>query len=299
MGQPVASTFQRRRLRVTFKLAAGTFLEEGDPDTVVLEDFRTECEIDAPGGYELSTCRLRVYGIERFTMDRLTVINYQNLDFLRNTVLVEATDEDGQFNSIFFGEIYSAQPDFSGAPDVPFVCEALSGLVGTLAPAASGTYPGAQQVSAIMSRLARELGLTLEDNGVTTTVTDQVLVGSPLDKVKQLAEAARIQFWYAPEQGVLAIAPMGIARRGNPVSYNFNTGMVGFPTKTHNGVNFTALFTPAAFHGGQVFIESDVSACNGEWYIVSMSHRLAANMPGGPWFTHFTVTPENTTVRSR
>ncbi|WAX22799.1 hypothetical protein MAJJADAN_00037 [Pseudomonas phage Amjad_SA] len=295
----MVSSFQRRRLRVTFQLATGSFLEAGDPDTVVLEDFRTEVEIDAPGGYEFATCRLRIYGVERFTMDRLTVINYQNLDFMRNSMLIEATDDAGQFTAIFFGEIYAAQPDFSGVPDVPFVAEARSGLIGSLSPAAANSFPGAQRVSAIMSRLARELGVALEDNGVTSTVTDMYLAGPPLTKVQTLANAARIQYWFVPEQGLLAIAPMGVGRRGTRVPYNFNTGLVGYPTKTHVGVAFTALFNPAAFHGGPILLESDVSACNGEWYIVSMSHRLSANMPGGPWFTHFIATPENTTIRSR
>jgi hypothetical protein len=295
----MGSSFQRRRVRVTFQLATGTFLRDGLPDTVVLEGLRTQVEIDAPGGYEFSTCRLRIYGLERFTMDRLTVINFQNLDFMRNTMRVEATDDDGEFSTIFFGEMYSSQPDFMGAPDVPFVVEAFSGLVGSLAPAAANSFPGAQRVSSIMRVLAKELGVTLEDNGVESTVTDQYLSGSPLTKVQKLADAARIQFWYLPEQGVLAIAPFGSPRRGNRVSYNFNTGLVGYPTKLHVGIAFTALFNPAAFHGCPILMECDVSACNGEWYIISMSHRLEAETPGGAWFTHFIATPENTTVRTR
>lgn len=295
----MAASFQQRNLRLTFQLASGTFQRDGAPDTVTLEGFRAEVEIDAPGGNEFATCRLRVWGVEQSTMDRMTVINYQNLDVMRNTVTVEATDDDGQFNTIFFGEVYTAQPDYAGMPDVPFVAEALSGLVGSLAPAKSASFPGAQRVSAIMSRLARELGVTLEDNGVTTTVTDQVLVGSPLDKVRKLAEAARIQFWFVPEQGVLAIAPRDVPRRGNRVLYSSRTGLVGYPTKTHNGVMFTALFNPAAFHGCPIRIESEISACRGDWYIISMTHRLSCNLPGGPWFSHFVATPENTTIRGR
>lgn len=295
----MASSFQRRRLRVTFQLASGTFIREGDPDTVVLEDFRTSIEIDAPGGYEFAVCRARVYGVEQLTMDRLTVINYQNLDFYRNVMLIEATDDDGQFTVIFHGEIYTAQPDYSGAPDVAFVAEARSGLIGSLSIAQATSFPGAQKVSAIMSRLARELGVTLENNGVESTVTDMYLAGSPLSKVQELAEAARIQYWYQPEQGALAIAPLGVPRNGNRVNFNFNTGLVGWPIKTHVGVAFTALFNPAAFHGCPILIESDISACNGEWYIISMSHRLDSVLPGGGWFTHFVATPENVTIRAR
>lgn len=292
-------SFQRRRLRVTFKLAAGTFSQVGDPDTLVLENYRAQVEIDAPGGYEFATCRLRIYGVDRFDMDRLTVINYQNLDFLRNTMQVEATDNDGVFTTIFLGEIYISQPDWAGMPSVPLVAEARAGLIGSLAPAAAGSYPGAQKVSIIMSKLAQELGVTLENNGVDSTITDMYLAGTTIHKIQTLASAARIQFWFLPEQSVLAIAPMGVARTSNPVSINLSTGLVGFPTKTHVGIMFTALFNPSIYHGCKIFMESDVSSCNGEWYIVSMSHRLDAEIPGGAWFTHFTATPQNVTILSR
>lgn len=295
----MASSFQRRRLRITFQLAAGTFSGEGNPDTIVLEDYRARVEINAPGGYEFATCRLSIFGVGKEAMDRLTVINYTNLDFLRNTLMIEAADNDGQFTTIFLGEVFQAHPDYAGAPNVPFVAEARSGLIGSLAPAAAGSYPGAQKVSAIMSRLARELGVTLEDNGVTATVTDMYLAGSPLNKVQTLANAARIQYWYLPEQGLLAIAPMGVARRSQAVTYNLDTGLVGWPSKRHVGIAFTALFNPQVFHGCKMVMESSVPACNGGWYIVSMSHRLEGLSPGGAWFTDFVATPQNVTIRSR
>jgi hypothetical protein len=295
----MVSSFQRRRIRVTFQLAAGTFLREGDPDTVVIEDFRASVDIDAPGGYEFSVCRVRMYGIEQQTMDRLSVINYQNLDFLRNSIRVEATDDEGEFSTIFLGEIYLAQPDYAGAPNVAFVVEARAGLIGSLAPTGATSFPGAQKVSLMMGQLASELGLTLENNGVESTLTDQYLSGTASQKIQRIADAARIQFWYVPEQGVLAIAPQGVARQGDPISYNFTNGLVGWPNKTHVGVMFTALFNPAIFHGSRILLESDVSACNGEWYIVSMSHRLDGETPGGAWFTHFVATPQNTTILRR
>lgn len=295
----MGATFQQRRLRITFRLASGSFLREGDPDTVTYEDFRTQCEIDAPGGYQFATCRLRIYGIDYFDMERLTVINYQNLDFWRNVLIVEATDSDGEFSTIFYGEIYTSQPQYDGAPEVPLVVEARSGLVGSLAASNANSYPGAQKVSVIMSKIASELGVTLENNGVESTVTDMYLAGTPLDKAQKLAEAADIQMWYLPEQGVLAIAPPGVSRGQNVVNVNLSTGLIGWPVKNHVGVQFTYLFNPAIFHGCPILLESDVGACNGEWYIVSMSHRLESQMPGGAWFTYFVATPANVTIRSR
>ena len=289
----MGSSFQRRNLRLTFQLATGTFTQEGNPDKLTFEGFRVRCEIDAPGGYQSALCRLRVHGLDRLVMDRLTVINYQNLDYMRNSVLIEATDDDGVFCSIFLGEIYIAQPDYAGAPDVPLVIEARSGLIGSLAPTASNSYRGPQLVSVIMGQLATQLGVTLENNGVDFTVTDMAMVGSPLHKVQVLADAARIQYWYLPEEGVLAIAPRGVARNGDPVVFDYTNGVVGWPSKVHNGIIFTALFNPSISHGRKITMESEVPSCNGEWYIISMSHRLDSELPGGAWFTHYTATPED------
>lgn len=295
----MASSFQQRRIRVTFQLAAGTFSKEGSPDTVTLEDFRTKVEIQAPGGYEFAVCRLRIYGVSKESMDRMTVINYQNLDFLRNTLRVEATDANGQFTTVFLGEVFQAHPEYAGAPDVPFVAEARSGMIGSLAPAPATSYPGPQQVSVMMAEQAKLLNLTLENNGVDSTLTDQYLGGTPLQKVQRIAASARIQYWYLPEQGVLAIAPMGVARDGPPVAYSVDTGLVGWPTKLHVGIGFTALFVPQVFHGCKIQMTSSVPACNGEWYVISMAHRLEAMAPGGAWFTDFVATPQDVTIRTR
>lgn len=293
----MASSFQRRRIRVTLQLATGAFEREGNPDTIVLEDFRTKVEIHAPGGAEFAVCRLRIMGLKKDVMDRMTFINYLNLDYWRNVLQVEATDENGLFVSIFLGEIMQSHPEYMGAPDVPFVVEAKSGLVGSLKPALSVSYPGARKVSEMMAVQAAELGLTLENNGVESTLTDQYLAGSPVYKIQRIAQDARIQFWFLQEQGILAIAPAGKPREEiPPIKYSMETGLVGWPTRLHNGVAFTALFRTQAAHGCKITIESSVPICNGEWYVISMSHRLDAETPGGAWFTDFVAAPVNVVI---
>lgn len=288
----MGSSFQRRNLRFTFQLATGTFIKEGSPDNLVIDGFRAQVEINAPGGFQYATCGVRIFGLERFVMERLTVINYQNLDYMRNTILIEATDDDGSFSGIFLGEIRTAQADYTGAPDVPLVIEAQSGIIGSLAPSVSTSYRGPQLVSTMMQKLAEELNVKLENNGVEFTVTDMVLVGSPLQKVQAIVDTTRIQYWYLPQEGVLAIAPRGVARNGEPEVFDFTNGVVGWPSKVHNGIIFSALFRPSVSHGRKITMESEVSSCNGEWYIISMTHRLDSETPGGAWFTHFTATPE-------
>lgn len=296
----MASSFLRRRIRVTFQLATGSFNKDGEPDTVVLEDFRCRVEISAQGGYDFAHCNARIYGIEKETMDRLTVINFTSFDFMRNVVTIEATDNEGQFVKIFTGDIYQSSPDYNAAPDVPFIVEARSGLIGSLAKSNARSFPGACKVKDIMKVLAAELNLELENNGVESTLTDQYLGGTALQKVQRVAVNANIQYWYLPEEGVLAIAPMGYPREKYPaIKVNASTGLVKWPVKRHVGIEFTALFSPQILHGGKILMESSVPNCNGEWYIVSMNHHLDSEMPGGAWFTDFVATPYNVFVLTR
>lgn len=286
----MATTFQQRRLRLTFQLETGAFNQAGEPDTVQYDWARAQVEIDAVGGYEFAQARIRVYGLAKDVMDRLTVINFYNVDVQRNTLRIEAGDLNGQFSTVFLGEMYMAAADYAGAPEVAFVAEARSGIIGSLAPSNPVSYPGAVSVATIMGKLAEELGMKLENNGVDTTVTDMSLAGTALDKVQRLGSAAQIQWWYLPDQGVLAIAPRDRSRGAPTVIISPDTGLVGWPTKTPTGVMFTTLFNPAVQHGCPITMQTSVPACAGDWYISSMSHRLDAEIPGGAWFTHYNAT---------
>lgn len=300
MGNTVDSSFQQRRVRVSFQLATGSFNKNGDPDSVVFEDHRIRAEIQMQGGDSMPSCRLSIFGLSKETMDRLTVINYTNMDFMRNSVTVEATDNEGHFIKIFVGEIFQSMPDYMGAPDVPFVVEAYGGMIGALQKSFAVGYPGARKVSEIMQVIAKELNLELENNGVESTITDQYLSGSPVQKLKILAASANIQFWYLPEEGVLAIAPAGAPReKYQPVKFNAELGLVGWPSKLHVGISFTSLFRPQVCHGAKILMESSVPACNGEWYIISMNHRIDGNTPGGAWFSDIEATPANVFIMRR
>lgn len=292
----MAASLQRRRLKFIFQLATGTFDKEGNPDVVEFTDFRAQVEISSPGGFHLSTCRATIYGMSKEVMDRLSVLNFLNIDFMRNVLTIEATDDLGQFCSVFKGEIFIAQPDYNSAPNVPFVVEAQSGLIGNLAPSVANSFPGPQKVSTIMSILARELGVALENNGVETILVDQTMGGTSIDKVRKVAEAANIQFWYEPAEGVLAIAPMGVARRSESVKISPATGLIGWPRKERTGISFSCLFNPSLFNGCKIEMETDVPSCRGQWYIQYQTRLLSSELPNGPWSNSIFAAPQPFTL---
>lgn len=295
----MATSFQPRRLRFVIQLAQGTFNKKDEPDTITIEDFRSHVEIEAMGGFMFASCRATIFGLAKETMDRLTFINLLSLDFKRNTIRVEATDENGEFAVVFLGEIIQSTPEYHNAPEVPIVIEARAGVIGSLKPANPYTFPGPQKVAVIMENLARDIGMKLENNGVETIITDMVLTGTTNDKIRMLQEATDIQVWASYEDAILAIAPAGAPRESVPVRYSISTNLIGWPTRLHNGVIWKGLFNPSARHGCKVEIDSEIPTANGEWYVISMTHSLSCKEPGGPWFTDFVASPPGMYVRNR
>lgn len=291
MGHAVAATLQSRRIRLTFRLTSGSFSREGEPDTVTYDGARIQAQISAMGGYEFAQCRLHVYGLAQDVMERLSIIQNGLFDIQRNTVLIEAGDQDGNLTAIFLGAMITAAPEYNGAPDVPFIIEAMSGVIGTLQTSQPRSWRGAVPVATIMQTLAEELGAALENNGVTATVTDMSLGGTTLEKVQNLAFASGTQFWYLPEINTLAIAPRGGGRNADPVRIAPDSGLVGWPTRIQTGgVSFTMLFNPYVQHGAPVTLDTSVASCRGTWYISSMTHRLDSETPGGAWHTDYFAT---------
>lgn len=295
----MASSFQRRRLRFTIQLANGTFNKDGNPDTVVIEDFRAHVEIQALGGYMFSSCKATIFGLSKETMDRLTFINLLSIDFHRNTIQVEATDDNGEFSVVFFGEILNAAPMYANAPSVPIEIAAQSGVFGSLKPQNPDMFPGPQKVAVIFERLAKTMGLRFENSGVETIVTDMVLTGTTVDKIRMLQEATEINVFTLFEENVLSISPAGQPRKSEPVEYSPENGLVGWPTRLSNGVVFKAVFRPSTRHGCKVKIKSSIPITNGVWYVISMTHSLSCQEPGGPWFTDFLASPAGLYIATR
>lgn len=296
----MATSFQKRKLRFTIQLANGTFDKEGNPDTIIIdESFRSHVEIQSVGGYMFSSCRATIFGLSKMAMERLTFIRLLSLDFRRNTLRVEASDDNGQFSVVFLGEILDSAPFYDNAPSVPLVIAARSGVIGSLRPENPDMYPGPQKVSILFDRIAKSLGLRLENNGVESIITDMVLSGSATEKLRTLQEATGVEVYTLFQDGILAICPPGQSRTSSAVEISPATGLVGWPTRRSNGVTFRALFNPSARHGCKIKIESSIEICNGEWYISSMQHALSCNEPGGPWFTDFLATPQGLYINNR
>lgn len=275
----------RKVIELTITLGTGTF-GENVGDTVTLSGYRMTADIQNPGGDSMGVCQLRVFGLRNDLMNRLTTIGPVNTAIrAKNAILLAAGEEGGVMSSAFQGTILDAWADYNAAPDVAFNIIAYSGLDVAVKPVDATSYRGATDVASILSGIATsEMGLQFENNGVDVKLSSPYLHGSPLTKVRSVAQAADV-LWTI-DRGVLVIWPRTASRQGDKPVISPDTGMVGYPSLSSKGLAVKMLFNPNVRLGADVVIQSAIPMACGTWRVFNYSHALSCEMPDGPWFTN-------------
>src|SRR5262249_36154877 len=97
-----------------------------------------------------------------------------------------------RLSPVFIGTIYDAWADFSAAPDVPFRFYCRSGAAEQVTPFEPTSYTGAANVADILADIAKRCGWGFENNGVSVILSKPYFWGSAIQRVRRIAEAARI-----------------------------------------------------------------------------------------------------------
>lgn len=299
-------TFRRRRIDVTITLGrttsassptvttAPTFAEGGN--TVTLTNHRASASIKMAGGLSMAEAQVRIYGMTASLMNQLSTLGRVRLAAMNNTITVSAGNDVDGMGVVFQGTITQAWADFKGSPEVPFHIAAQAGITAALQVIPPSSYAGSADVATIMSSLAAQMGYTFENNGVTAKLANPYFPGTALQQAQACAQAAGIEM--VIENGVLAIMPRGVARGGRVAVINAETGMVGYPAFTGNGIAIQTEFNPSVSFQGLVKVESDLPQANGQWRVINMLHDLDAETPGGAWFSFMECTePQFAPVR--
>ena len=149
------------------------------------------------------------------------------------------------------------------------------------------SYPGTVPVSKMIGQVAQGIGLKLENNGVTATLSDHYLAGSPLDQIQDVCEASNTS--YIIENNVLAIWPQSQYRSSqqNPPTISKNTGLVGYPEYTNFGINFKKILDPSIKFAQNIVMQSDLKKPSGTWTVYNIAHQFESQIEDGEWFSYF------------
>jgi hypothetical protein len=146
-----------------------------------------------------------------------------------------------------------------------------------------------------MSQLASEMGFSFQSASAAGNIASQTVAkgayfgNTAMEQARSMMDAYR--FWMyidgTTNPPTLAIVPWGQARSSQiavPL-VSPQAGLIGYPLLNSNGVTFDCYYNPDILFGGQVKIESSIVPAQRVWTVVSMSHQLSSQTPGGPWMS--------------
>lgn len=272
----------KKALRFVITLGTGKF-GSSDNDQIILQSFRATANIDKAGGMTMGTLRAKIYGVSQADMNSVTTLQWKPGTFIPNTVEVYAIDGAAE-TLVFAGNIVNAWGDYQSMPDVFLHIQAQAAFFNQLKAVPPRSFKGRVDVASVMAQIARDMGYTFENGGVTTQLVDVYLPNTGMEQAKDLARAAGCDLYL--DDKTLAITPPNVPRKTQVPVISPQTGLVGYPTFDGVGVNFQSLFNPSVSFGASVKLVTDIPQAAGEWIVTSMAHLLESEKPGGAWFSN-------------
>jgi hypothetical protein len=277
----------KKHITLAFQLGQGNFGESGYNE-VTISGLRCSATIQKSGSEGLNFMQLTVYGLTLSLMNQLSTLGKLRGSQVRNNVItVTAGDDESGMAVVFIGTIWEAWADLQGMPDSCLVVSASSGGLMANKPVPAISFTGTADVATIISGIATQAGFNFQNYGVTTKLSYPYFAGTALTQIERCAQAAGIH-WIV-DNDTVAIWPRGGSRGGAVPVVSPTTNLVGYPVYSQEGVSLTVKYTPDIIAGGLVDVQgSSITPANGTWYVLSTTHNLESEMPGGSWFTQLT-----------
>lgn len=276
--------FNRKRIRLTLKLNGKNEVFNSDnQNKLSAVGLRISAEVSFGYGSPAPYARVRVYGLPQATMSKLITAKWQQVKTLRSLITIEAAEGEGDFAQVFSGGIFMALPEYSEAPNVSLVIEAISAVFESKLAAPAESYEGSHSVTEIISGICRRIGFSFEPNNVNAMVENPYLTGSDLEKIRWLCINNDLDLYLGNNS--VAIAPKGAPRNIKIAVISPDTGLIGYPVITNIGATFKCLYDPSIQFGALVRVKgSEIELCNGDWRVYGLRAQLETEMDSARWF---------------
>lgn len=280
------SSFRKRGLKIQITLRKGTF--RNGTNSIIISDLAMTANVDKMGAPDFGKASVVIYGLPMDIMEQLSTLSMMPMFFNRNYINIFAGDEVQGYSQIFAGTIQSATADFNSQPDVKMKIDARIGFWGSVTAQGQNVVSGNQSAAKFIENQAKLAGMTFENNGVTSSITNAVFNGSPIEQAKQAAEQVGAELVIDDEK--MTLIPQGGSMKGTVPKLSASTGLIGYPSMSQNGIDFKAIFNPQFKFAGLIELETLVPKCSGQWRIIKLSHKLSSNMPNdGSWESTITA----------
>lgn len=282
------------RFIITLRKPGASFTGSPSENTITLQGLRAVVGIDNAGGAMMGTLRAQIFGVNANDMNTLTSTLWDTPVAQENSIQVFAVDGQ-QSTLVYNGVILNCWGIYVSMPEVYLMIEAQIGYAQLVQSAQPISVASDTTVATIMQQLAGIMGFQFENNGVNQSVAKGSYFGNTaMEQARSMMQ--HYKFWMyidSTNPNTMAIAPYGTARKVAAPLISAQTGLIGYPLFNSTGVNFETLFNPGIVFGGPIQMVSSIPKANGPWTVVSMSHQLSSQMPGGPWQSTINAVSQN------
>ena len=282
----MAKSFSKKQIRIGLAL-----YKDEQKRTLVYEGVETHVSIEKPGEPDQNKATVEMYNLSMDAMRDMTTLSFRPLQTKKNLIVIFAGDETEGMSQCFAGEIDTAYADFSGAPTIKMHIEAAAGSYPSLKASPPIAVKGSQSAASLIEQFAKESGYAFRNNGVSASVKNAVLNGSPVQKMRAVAGMVGCELLI--DDNVVKIQPYDKGLdEGNAVLMSKDSGMLGYPTFTSEGISLKCLYNPDLQLGGMIEVDTVVPGAKGTWKITKLSHSLVANATSpGDWFSSIEASP--------
>lgn len=303
-------SFTKRGLGYVIELNQGDNANSSAPgqfdngsNTLNLDGLRSVASIQSVIGGDTAfggRALLQIWGMKPSDMAQLSTLGFDQAKINKNKITVFAYDIDARGKKVnevevFSGGIFVAHINYNAMPDVSLELECYASIGQQTQMVPGTSVAGSGDVAAMLRGIcaACDPPVTFIDKGISAQLANPAHAGSPSQQIADICTAAGI--CYTLQGDTLTVWPKTTNVDGVTVTTGPDNGMVGYPEYTQIGIDVTMEFNPDVQLGRQLEIKKasgnppPVPGVPGAFWINVVAHELSCEMPGGPWFTHASV----------
>lgn len=193
--------------------------------------------------------------------------------------VVEAGRQSYGYSKIFEGTIASATP--SQPPDIALTIKALTGndAKGNVV---ARTQPEQVRLSTVAQQVANDLGATLVFEAQDKQLANYNFTGGALKQVDALGKAGNVNVYQ--DDGALVVKNAEAALSGPARVLDLDTGLVGIPEITEQGVKVKYLLDNTSRLGGLLRVRSKLNpAASGDYAIYKLGFDITSRDTAFYW----------------
>lgn len=243
-------------------------------ETITIKSPRSTASISTYGGTHSNTANVSIWGLSRDDLGRLTQLNIWGEHKSYSVLEISANG-----SLCYVGTVMTAVADFNKAPDIPLIinCQPAAFLNSTVAKPFS--FNGEMRVDEIIKSIVAPFGMTVINNGVTSSLNNQVLQGNPYSQIT--AACSAVGCFYEISYSSVYISNKSKSLEGNGIYVSPETGLIGYPIYSMFGLTAKTYFNPSYKMSQKIKLDTYLPYATGDYTVGGITHNLSCQMPNG------------------